>query len=114
MKAGAEAGRRRREAAEAAATPEERVVMYAARKEKMRELKKQEVRASRLAGVCAGASVVARAIRCPSATQSVGALPPSVRSCRCMLRSPSGKDPLEAAAQHVSSQRHGCSSAWRK
>ena len=53
MKAGAEAGRRKREAAEAAATPEERVVMYAARKEKMRELKKQEVRASRLAGLCA-------------------------------------------------------------
>ena len=51
MKAGAEAGRRKREAAEAAATPEERVVMYAARKEKMRELKKQEVRASRLAGL---------------------------------------------------------------
>ena len=45
MKAGADAGRRRREAAEAAATPEDRVVMYAARKEKMRELKKQEVRA---------------------------------------------------------------------
>ena len=53
MKAGAEAGRRRREAAEAAATPEERVVMYAARKEKMRELKKQEVRASGPAGLCA-------------------------------------------------------------
>lgn len=52
MKAGAEAGRRRREAAEAAATPEERVVMYVARKEKMRELKKQEVRAGRLAGLC--------------------------------------------------------------
>ena len=53
MKAGAESGRRRREAAEAAATPEERVVMYAARKEKMRELKKQEVRAGRLAKWCA-------------------------------------------------------------
>ena len=30
--------------AEAAATPEDRVVLYAARKEKMRELKKQEAR----------------------------------------------------------------------
>ncbi|KAK9836345.1 hypothetical protein WJX81_007267 [Elliptochloris bilobata] len=42
VKAGAEAGRQKREAAEAAATPEERVVLYAARKEKTRELKKQE------------------------------------------------------------------------
>ena len=45
MKAGAEVGRKKREAAEAAATPEERVVLYAARKDKMRELKKLEARA---------------------------------------------------------------------
>jgi hypothetical protein len=44
VKAGADAGRRRREAAEAAATPEERVLLFAARKDRMRELKKQEAR----------------------------------------------------------------------
>ena len=39
----AEAARKRREAAEASATPEERVVLYAAKQERAKLLQKQEV-----------------------------------------------------------------------
>lgn len=38
-----EAARQRREAAEASATPEERVALYAAKQERAKQLKKQEV-----------------------------------------------------------------------
>lgn len=44
LKAHADSARRRREAAEAAATPEDRVVMYAAKKDRAKVLQKQEVR----------------------------------------------------------------------
>ncbi len=43
LKEHADAARKRAEAAEAAATPEERVVLYAAKKEQARQLQKQEV-----------------------------------------------------------------------
>jgi len=66
VKAGADAGRRRREAAEAAATPEERVLLFAARKDRMRELKKQEARpAQRAWGPRARPSAACRAMRAP-------------------------------------------------
>ena len=46
LRAQSNAARRRKEAAEAAATPEERVVMYAAKKDRARALQKQEARLS--------------------------------------------------------------------
>lgn len=44
LKEHADSARRRKEAAEAAATPEERVAMYAARKDEAKNLQKREVR----------------------------------------------------------------------
>jgi hypothetical protein len=46
LKEHADSARRRKEAAEAAATPEERVALYAAKKQEAKQLQKQEVRGS--------------------------------------------------------------------
>jgi len=75
VKAGADAGRRRREAAEAAATPEERVLLFAARKDRMRELKKQEARPAQRARGPAARPAAARCAMRAAQPQNAWACP---------------------------------------